>query len=136
MKDEKKKTVLIVDDDADTRTYLATILLRGGYHILTAGDGHEGRQVIKKKRPDLILLDIMMPSLSGLQLLNEIKQDDEIKYTPIIIISGVGQLTGVDWKKYMNERHGCGVSKSEAFMEKPVKPEILLRAVRQAFCRT
>jgi two-component system response regulator ResD len=71
------KTIIIIDDDADTRTYLSTILLRGGYKVLTAGDGQEGWNLIQEHTPDLILLDMMMPRKSGLNLLNEVKTNPQ-----------------------------------------------------------
>ena len=125
------KTILLVDDDADTLTYWATILLRGGYQTLTAMNGQEGWRLIEENRPDLILLDIMMPRQSGIQLLGQIKKHDVYREIPVIVISGVGQMTGVDMHKYMSDRSGRETVRPEDFMEKPVKPDKLLKAVRQ-----
>ncbi|MFH1135965.1 MAG: response regulator [Pseudomonadota bacterium] len=126
------KTIILIDDDADTRTYMGTILLRGGYKIMTAGNGQEGWQMIQENRPDLILLDMMMPRKSGMNLLADLKTNPALKDIPVIIISGVGQMTGVDMKKHMSERPGEEAIRPDNFMEKPVKPDKLLKAVKAA----
>jgi CheY-like chemotaxis protein len=125
------KTIIIIDDDADTRTYMATILLRGGYKVLTAGDGQAGWRIIQENRPDLILLDMMMPRRSGMHLLTELKTVSEYQSIPVFVISGVGQLTGVDMQKYMMDESGRTLIRPDLFMEKPVKPDKLLKAVKQ-----
>ena len=125
------KTIIIIDDDADTRTYLSTILLRGGYKVLTAGDGQEGWNLIQEHKPDLVLLDMMMPRKSGLNLLNEIKTNSNFSHIPVIMVSGVGQMTGVDMQRYLADKTMDKKIKPGAFLEKPVKPEKLLKVVAE-----
>lgn len=125
------KTIIIIDDDADTRTYLSTILLRGGYKVLTAGDGQEGWNLVQEHKPDLVLLDMMMPRKSGLNLLNEIKTNPNFSNIPVIMVSGVGQMTGVDMQRYLADKSTDKKIKPGAFLEKPVKPEKLLKAVAE-----
>ena len=124
-------TILLIDDDADTRTYMSTILLRGGYQVRMASDGQEGWKEIQKEKPDLILLDMMMPRRSGMNLLSEVKNHPEYKSIPIFVITGVGQMTGVDVRKYLGAQPGAETARPELTMEKPVKPDRLLRAVRE-----
>ena len=124
-------SVLLIDDDADTLTYMSTILLRGGYRTRTARDGHEGWLMLQEERPDLIILDMMMPRRSGMQLLSEIKAHPVYREIPIFVISGVSQMTGVDMHKYMVDITGREAFKPEAFMEKPIKPDKLLKVVKQ-----
>ena len=125
------RTILLIDDDADTRTYMSTILFRGGYRIITARDGQEGWKLIEENRPDLILLDMMMPRRSGMHLLSEIKAHPDYKSIPVFVITGVGQMTGVDMNKYIGGLPGNGSAKPEAFLEKPVKPDRLLKLVKE-----
>jgi CheY-like chemotaxis protein len=125
------KTIIIIDDDADTRTYLSTILLRGGYKVLTAGDGQEGWNLIQEHTPDLILLDMMMPRKSGLNLLNEVKTNPQFSSIPVIVVSGIGQMTGVDMQRYLADKTMDKKIKPGAFLEKPVKPEKLLKIVSE-----
>ncbi|MEW5723615.1 MAG: response regulator [Thermodesulfobacteriota bacterium] len=125
------KTILLIDDDADTRIYMGTILRRGGYQVLTAADGQEGWQKIQKNRPDLVLLDIMMPRRSGMNLLAELKGHPEFRHIPVFVITGVGQMTGVDLQKYMVGQPGGESVRPEAFLEKPIKPDKLLKTVKE-----
>ena len=125
------KTIIIIDDDADTRTYLSTILLRGGYKVFTAGDGQEGWTLITEHNPDLILLDMMMPRKSGLNLLNEVKTNPQYSHIPVIVVSGIGQMTGVDMQRYLADKTTDKKIKPGAFLEKPVKPEKLLKIVSE-----
>ena len=110
---------------------MATILLRGGYKVFTAGDGQEGWRVIQENHPDLILLDMMMPRRSGMHLLAELKTASDYRSIPVFVISGVGQLTGVDMQKYMMDDSDSTIIRPDLFMEKPVKPDKLLKAVKQ-----
>jgi CheY-like chemotaxis protein len=123
-------TILIIDDDADTRTYMSTILLRGGFRVRMASDGDEGWRMIQEERPDLILLDMMMPRKSGLQVLRQIKTGSPGQGVPVIVITGVGQMTGVDFYQYLAGQEGGAEIRPDEFIEKPVKPDRLLKAVR------
>lgn len=127
-----QKKVLLIDDDPDTRTYLSTILLRGGFLTVLAEDGREGWERILEDRPDLILLDMMMPHTSGFELLKDLKTHPEYGSIPTYVISGMGQLTGVDMQKHLIEVSGSPIG-PDGYLEKPIKPEILLRTVKKAF---
>lgn len=81
-----RDVVLIVDDNADMRRHI-TSLIGSNYDTLTAGNGLEALEKIRKCRPCLVLSDIMMPELDGVGLLKEVKQDPEIAQTPIILIT-------------------------------------------------
>ena len=79
-------TVLIVDDNADMREYLSDIL-SSHYRIITTKNGLEALDTLKKIKPDLILSDVMMPGIDGLQLLKLVKEDDQYKKIPVILLS-------------------------------------------------
>ena len=88
---EEKRRILIVDDDRDS-THLLKILLEktGGYLVLEENDPAKAHQSAHNFRPDLILLDIMMPQRDGVELASEIDADPQLKRTPIIFLTALG----------------------------------------------
>ena len=88
---DKKRTVLIVDDVPNNIVILKNFLIKNGYNVLTATNGVEGIEVAKKEKPDLILLDIMMPVMDGYEACKEIRNDSEIANIPIIFITAKSQ---------------------------------------------
>ncbi len=80
-------TILIIDDDADMTELIAFKLGAQGHNIVTAGDGEEGLEAIRDERPDLVILDHMMPLMTGLEVLQEVRGDPEIKDTQIIMLT-------------------------------------------------
>ncbi len=135
------KKILIIDDEPDARAYLKTILEEGGYETMTASEGEEGLKKAQETPPLLILLDLMMPEKSGVKFLNEIKQDEQLKGVPIVVVSGARQVTGVDMKQYLKEQPfqerkeevlGAGPDITpEDFLEKPVNPSELLDTIKK-----
>jgi len=87
------KTVLLVEDDKFLSTLLKNRLEKEGFNILYAADGEEAINVLRASpvKPDLVLLDIILPKKNGFEVLEEIKLDLELKALPIIIISNLGQ---------------------------------------------
>lgn len=83
--------ILIVDDEAAARTALATLLRREGYQVRDAASGEEAVAECTAFRPDLILLDIVMPGLSGFEVCRQIKATPETRLTPIVLITGLSQ---------------------------------------------
>ncbi|MHC4992807.1 MAG: response regulator, partial [Planctomycetota bacterium] len=83
------KTVLVVDDDPDAREFLTTVLNDNGIATTTAEDGVEALKMIEQDPPDLVALDITMPEKSGVAVYRKLKQDDQLKTIPVIIITGV-----------------------------------------------
>ncbi len=81
-----RRRVLVVEDDADTVFLLKQILRRNGYNVLSASDGVEGLQKVSENRPDLILLDLMMPQMDGWQMIQFLRQ---ISAVPVIIVSAL-----------------------------------------------
>ena len=125
------RLVLIIDNDPEARTYLSNILLRGGFEVATAADGRDGWRQINEKKPDLILLDMLLPKRSGRRVLSQFKSDPELNRIPIIVVSGLGRLLGVDVRKYAGGRDDDGFQPHD-FLDKPVGPDRLLQAVNAA----
>lgn len=88
--------ILIIDDDALMVRMYQTKLKSDGYEVATAADGKEGMEKIKKETPDLVLLDIMMPVMNGLELLKKLKADKETKNLPIVLLSNVGEEADIN----------------------------------------
>jgi CheY-like chemotaxis protein len=84
-------TILLADDSILLRAANAAILTRAGYKVLTAGDGEEALQVVRQHRPDLVILDLMMPKLGGEQVLQALRKDAMTKYIPVIVLTSLYQ---------------------------------------------
>ncbi len=86
-----KRKILIIEDEKDLRFFLRTALTQAGFEVKEAIDAEEALEKIKEEKPDLILLDIILPGKSGFDFLIEIKKDPEFESIPIIIVSNLGQ---------------------------------------------
>ena len=90
------KKILLVEDEEIMIGLLQKKLTQEGYEILVARDGEQGLEAIKKNKPDLILLDIIMPKMGGFEVMEEMSKDPEIKDIPVIVISNSGQPVELD----------------------------------------
>jgi CheY-like chemotaxis protein len=121
---DNMKTVLVVDDDPDARDFLTTVLEDAGFGTTTANDGTEAIAAIEEKAPDLVALDITMPEKSGVAVYRRLKEDEQLKSIPVIIITGVSD----DFKKFISTRRQ--VPPPEGYISKPVDHEQLVRTVK------
>jgi two-component system phosphate regulon response regulator PhoB len=80
--------VLVVEDDPSVRGLLDTLLQAEGYDVVTASDGLAGLVKVASTRPSLVLLDLMMPDLGGIRVLEELREDPELAGTPVIVVTG------------------------------------------------
>jgi CheY-like chemotaxis protein len=121
-------TVLVVDDDPDVVTYLASILEDGGLNVVTAGDGFAALDRIRERPPDLISLDLVMPGKSGIRLLHELHKSAQWSHIPVIIVSGHTRDAGV--RRDLDEvLADSTISGPSAYLEKPVTPQKYLEHV-------
>ncbi len=89
------KKILFVEDEPSLQKTVSEILTQEGFKMLSALDGEEGLKLIKKEKPDLILLDLILPKKDGFEVLKEIKEDKETKDIPVIVLTnleGVGDV--------------------------------------------
>lgn len=119
----QERTILVIDDDAMARDIYRSVLESGGFRVLTAGSGAEGLEIYRAQAVHCVLLDIFMPGLSGLDLLEEF--DPEVSGIPVIAISGGGTVTGAHPLK-LAETLGASRTFSKDF-----EHEELLAAVRE-----
>ena len=143
------KTVLVVDDDDNTRRFLTVALEENGYEAITAADGDEGYQKLQEMKPDLILLDVMMPKKTGFSLFKQIRRLEELKDIPVIMLTGVAGVLEEDdaqaegdtfespfdsiregLRRGIQKMREEGIIKPQMFIDKPIDPEELIKSVR------
>ncbi len=95
---QKKKILLAEDEQFLARTYKNKLEVEN-FEVVLAGDGEEAITKIQSEKPDLILLDLMMPLKSGFEVLHVIKVDDNVKHIPVIVASNLGQQSDIDEAK-------------------------------------
>ena len=105
------KKVLIIEDDKFLRDLMAQKLVAEGYDVIEAMDGEKGLESAKQEKPDLILLDLILPGIDGFEILANVKADQNISQIPVVILSNLGQAGDVDRslrlgaKSYMIKAH-------------------------------
>jgi CheY-like chemotaxis protein len=131
MERAEDKTILVVDDEPNVREYLKTVLEDAQFNVLTAADGEEALEVIRRERPDFISLDLIMPKKSGYKLLYELKKDKDLSRIPVLIVTahahdelGKGSLEDLLSNRVMS---GPGT-----YLEKPVNPLSYIRSIQRA----
>jgi diguanylate cyclase (GGDEF)-like protein len=118
--------VLVADDDEDIRAYLEVTLQLAGFHVLLANDGAEAVQVARNARPDVVLLDVMMPTQDGLDALRQLRDDPRTGHLPVMLLTARVQtddaITGLD-------------AGADDYLTKPFDPDELVARVRAALRR-
>jgi twitching motility two-component system response regulator PilH len=112
--------ILIVDDSPTERYFLTDILIKNGFSVSTAEDGEEAMLKIKADKPDLILMDIVMPGQNGFQVTRAITKDPDTQNVPVIICTSKGQETDRIWGLRQGARD---------YIVKPIEPEVLLAKI-------
>ena len=137
------KRILIVDDEPDAISYISSVLEDNGYDYLSAENGEEGLELAKKEKPDMILLDLIMPEKSGMLMFQELKKDPELGKIPVIVVSGASEALGVDLRNFMIKQPRRGKEKvvettgetqftePNAYVEKPVDPNELIKVIKE-----
>ncbi len=119
------KTILVVEDEADLVRYFQTLFEDNGYRVVTAKDGVEAIAQLRSEPPDLVTLDINLPNKSGVRVYREIKEDDELKRIPVLMVTG----TLPEFKDFISRRRQ--VPPPEGYLEKPVGLNDLLSEVER-----
>lgn len=115
-----QKSVLIIEDEPDAAELFAEMMRLNGYRVLKAYAGAPGMVLVAQERPDVILLDIMMPDISGIDVLRSIRSDPELALTPVVIVSALANPGDI--------RSGLSAGAS-AYLTKPVSYVDLVNAV-------
>ncbi len=126
------KKILVVDDDPDVRLFNSTVVEECGHTPIEAANGEEGLTLLKKEKPDLVILDVLMPKQSGIRLYRELKTDKALKDIPVIMLSGIAKRTFLRSQKALTEFGGREVPEPEIYLEKPVEPDELADTINNA----
>jgi DNA-binding response OmpR family regulator len=122
------KKALVVDDEQDCVEFVKAVLEEEGLEVISARDGEAGLAAARARRPALIVLDVQMPKKDGFTVFSELRQDDATKGIPVIMLTGIGEKTGI---RFSRADMGDFLGKEpEAYVEKPADPETLRSTVR------
>ena len=118
----ERATILVIDDDAVSREALSVLLGEEGYEVLTASGGEEGMKTVEEYRPDLLLLDMMLPGMDGLEVISRIRRQPDLARVRIIALTG-----DVTRERLQNVFE----SGADQFVAKPFRIPELLDSVRE-----
>ena len=125
------KKVLVVDDDVDIRKVVSKLVEKSGYESIEAKNGVEGMGKVREHKPDLIILDMLMPKESGVRMYHELKTEESLKDIPVIVLSAIPKKSFLRSQKVLDEFAGKSVPEPEAYIEKPEEPEELIALMKK-----
>lgn len=114
------KKILVIDDDQEIVELARRRLEANHYEVLTARDGIDGFAILKEHKPDLIVLDVLMPNMDGYSFVQEIKRMDDLRHIPILIVSAKDEMQDLFVAEGVN-----------SFLAKPFKTEVFLEKIQQ-----
>lgn len=118
------KIALVIDDEPDITTYHATLLSDHGWDVRTANNGNDGLSLAKEERPDVVLLDVMMPERGGLSTLIGFRKDPTLESVPVVLVTGIQETLTADFENFLERfKH----YNPDGYVEKPIDPDALLK---------
>jgi DNA-binding response OmpR family regulator len=114
------KSVIVIEDERNIIEAISFILSRDGWDVATHSNGHDAIDAVRARRPDIVVLDVMLPGKSGFDILQEIREDADLSETPVLMLTARGQ----DKDREMAERAGAS-----AYMTKPFSNAEVLDAL-------
>jgi len=121
--------LLMIDDDPDMVSSVRAVMENAGWEVHSAANGAEGLEKARELRPELIILDILMPRKDGLTTYEELRGEDALRAIPIIVLTSAGEKLGFGFSASdMAEHYG---HQPEAFLQKPFDPGHLLQTARR-----
>jgi two-component system, OmpR family, response regulator VicR len=120
---EIKRTVVCVEDEPEIIDLIRLILGRKGFDLTGATGGLEGLEAIRRVKPDLVLLDLMMPDMDGWEVYQQMKADPELKEIPVIVVTAKAQS--------IDKILGLHIAKVDDYVTKPFGPQELLQSVER-----
>ena len=130
MGEEKKKTILVVDDEPDIRLFLKTVLEDAGFEVMTADNGKHALEKIKERKPDLISLDLVMPKMRGITLLKYLQKNPEWSKIPFIVVTAHAhdELGKEDFLKLKADKI---LVSPPSYIEKPIVPSEYIKKIKE-----
>ena len=119
--DSEIKKILCIEDEPEMLDLLKLILSRRGFEVIGADGGRIGLELLKEHQPDLVLLDLMMPDMDGWDVFQQIKADDNLKHTPVIVVTAKAQN--------IDKVLGLHIAKVDDYIAKPFSPKELLASI-------
>jgi CheY-like chemotaxis protein len=128
MSNPSEKRVLVVDDEPDVRNFLSACIEDAGFNVETAGSGEEALAKIEESLPDLMTIDMVMPGMSGVQLLRKLRKIKDCSGIPVIVITAHAkdEFGNEDIKKFRAFTSGQG---PKHILEKPITPNSIVKAI-------
>ena len=120
---EEKKVVVCIEDEPEMIDLVKLILGRKGFDLIGAVGGREGLETVRRLKPDLVLLDLMMPDMDGWEVYQQMKADDELKDIPVVVVTAKAQS--------IDKVLGLHIAKVDDYVTKPFGPQELLYSVRK-----
>ncbi|MDP2975421.1 MAG: response regulator [Anaerolineales bacterium] len=121
MTDTTPKRVLCIEDEAEMIDLIRLILGRRGFEVKGANGGLEGLEMIRKEKPDLVLLDLMMPDMDGWEVYQQMKADEATRDIPVIVVTAKAQS--------IDKVLGLHIAKVDDYIAKPFSPQELLASI-------
>jgi DNA-binding response OmpR family regulator len=121
-----KRKIVIIEDEPDILEVLSYNLRREGFEILTSADGIQGLALVKREHPDLVLLDLMLPGIDGIEICNSIKKNPDTQHTLLIMVTAKGEESDIVL--------GLGVG-ADDYISKPFSPKELVARVKAVMRR-
>jgi DNA-binding response OmpR family regulator len=120
-----RNRILCIEDDVDMLELFRVLLTRQGYVVQGVTKGQEGLDIIRREKPDLVILDIMMPVMDGWQVYQQMKEDETTRHIPTIVVTAKSQL--------IDKVLGLEIAKVDAYIGKPFSPQELLDSISKIF---
>lgn len=121
-----KRRAVVIDDEPDITTFLETLLTDNGWDVKASNSPNEGLELIESTRPDVVVLDVMMPERGGLSTLMAIRKHPDLGETPVVMLSGIQEQLTLDFRSFLDRIKAHKVS---AFLDKPVDKDKLLKTL-------
>lgn len=123
MGEKVSRQVVCIEDELEMIDLIRLILGRKGFEVIGAEGGKQGLETIREIKPDLVLLDLMMPDMDGWEVYQQIKADDEIRNTPVIVVTAKAQS--------IDKVLGLHIAKVDDYISKPFSPQELMESVEK-----
>jgi DNA-binding response OmpR family regulator len=118
-----KEHILCIDDEPELLSIIRFILEREGFHVTGAVGGRKGLEMTRELKPDLVLLDLMMPDMDGWEVYQQVKSDAELKHIPFIVVTAKDSP--------IDKSIGLHVAEVDAYLTKPISPQELVHSIRR-----